>query len=367
MRHAILAGALLTFAMVAHGRAGTSTYDNQTAFLNDLASDFYLENFSTVANGFIQGPLTFGPVNGYGYCISEANRNTSTEPPGSFGSPSRGLYGNSGVLSTDTDFDEMSIDFEGNNFLGDPCVVFESGGSPVTAVGGNFWLTDFGFNTITSASCPGGSESCDLIITAADGLSTSTTLVEPPLTTFTGFTSDVPISRIILDSTILDTWVTVDNLYVGTAAPDCDFDNNVVWDVADIDLLVEQIAGDDFDGRFDRNGDLAVDRDDLDACLLEAGSINVAPNTSYIYGDTDLNGVVDFLDFNRWAANRFTSVAAWSKGDFNASGVIDFLDFNLWAQNRFTSIPITAVPEPNGLALLVFSLILCSRQSIRAR
>jgi hypothetical protein len=372
MKHSLLVALLLGPAILVPSHAGTSVYDNETAFLADLAPDYYFEDFNTFSTGFIQGPLTLGPVNGYSYCISEANRASATDPPGSGPTsppgPSNGLFAGPGVMSTDTDFDEMSIDFEGLNFVGEPCVVFESGGEPVTAVGGNFWLTDFNFAAIgTQAPCPSTAESCELVISASDGAATAVTLEEPPPTTFTGFTSDVPISRITLDSTVLDTWVTVDNLYVGTAAPDCDFDNNLAWNVEDIDLLVENIASGVYDGRFDRNGDMALNMLDLDACLLEAGSNNVAPNTSYIYGDADLNGVVDFLDFNRWATNRFTAVATWSKGDFNASGIIDFLDFNIWAQNRFTSIPVQGVPEPHGLALTIWSLILFWRRPVRDR
>ena len=74
-----------------------------------------------------------GPVNGFSYCISDANRLSPTEPPGS--GIGNGLFAGPGVMSTDTDFDEMSIDSEGLNFVGDPCVVFESGNAPVTAVG----------------------------------------------------------------------------------------------------------------------------------------------------------------------------------------------------------------------------------------
>jgi hypothetical protein len=94
-----------------------------------------------------------------------------------------------------------------------------------------------------------------------------------------------------------------------------------------------------------------VDLDDRDAWLAIAGAANLPSGSPYLLGDANLNGVVDFLDFNIWAANRFTNNAAWSKGDFNASGVVDFLDFNIWAANRFQSAAVLAT-APTGTTVL---------------
>jgi hypothetical protein len=43
------------------------------------------------------------------------------------------------------------------------------------------------------------------------------------------------------------------------------------------------------------------------------------------------------VDWAIWNANKFTSVARWTRGDFNADGVVDGSDFGLWNSNKFTS------------------------------
>jgi fibronectin-binding autotransporter adhesin len=79
------------------------------------------------------------------------------------------------------------------------------------------------------------------------------------------------------------------------------------------------------------------------------------------YGDSDLSGTVNTLDFNAVAANFNTSGNIWASGDFNYDGVVNALDFNAVATNfgkaAVSSQPLgasglgTLVPEP-GTALL---------------
>ena len=88
-----------------------------------------------------------------------------------------------------------------------------------------------------------------------------------------------------------------------------------------------------------------------------AGAANLPSGNPYLLGDADLNGVVDFLDFNIWAANRFTSDPSYCSGDFDASGVIDFLDFNIWAANRFQSSLLLAPPTVAGEMGQAFSMV----------
>ena len=51
------------------------------------------------------------------------------------------------------------------------------------------------------------------------------------------------------------------------------------------------------------------------------------------YGDADLNGVVNLLDFNKLAANFNGSGKLWSDGDFTYDGNVNLLDFNRLAAN----------------------------------
>jgi hypothetical protein len=83
------------------------------------------------------------------------------------------------------------------------------------------------------------------------------------------------------------------------------------------------------------------------------------------FGDADLNGVVNLLDFNRLAASFGSSGATWSGGDFNYDSTVNLLDFNLLAGNFGLSASpdgptpqdwaalAAAVPEPVALPLVM--------------
>jgi autotransporter-associated beta strand protein len=51
------------------------------------------------------------------------------------------------------------------------------------------------------------------------------------------------------------------------------------------------------------------------------------------YGDANLDGKVDTLDFNSLAANFGGTDKSWMQGDFNYDGTVDMLDFNFLAAN----------------------------------
>jgi autotransporter-associated beta strand protein len=71
-----------------------------------------------------------------------------------------------------------------------------------------------------------------------------------------------------------------------------------------------------------------------------------------LYGDANLDGTVDTVDFNNLASN-FSQSGNWSQGDFNFDGVVDTVDFNLLAANFSQSLPASGlgslVPEPISL------------------
>ncbi len=76
------------------------------------------------------------------------------------------------------------------------------------------------------------------------------------------------------------------------------------------------------------------------------------------YGDANLDGTVNALDFNA-LANNYSKAGVWSSGDFNYSGTVDSSDFAMLAANYGQSLPSSApaamlgsvVPEPSSLLL----------------
>ena len=132
----------------------------------------------------------------------------------------------------------------------------------------------------------------------------------------------------------------------GSGGEDGDFDNNGVYNCADVDALVAAIVAGTNDGTFDMTGDGAVDAADLEAWLIEGGNVEVGG--PYLAGDANLDGVVDVSDFNVWNSNKFGTTEAWCLGDFNADGVSDVSDFNVWNSNKFQSSG-GVVPEPAAL------------------
>jgi hypothetical protein len=98
----------------------------------------------------------------------------------------------------------------------------------------------------------------------------------------------------------------------------------------------------------------------FDGVFVDSSSIVVAYT---IYGDTNLDGIVNLADFNRLAGNFGGSNKTWSHGDFNYDGVVNLSDFNrLAASFGFSaagpevtpddwSALASAVPEPSGLAV----------------
>ncbi len=96
-------------------------------------------------------------------------------------------------------------------------------------------------------------------------------------------------------------------------------------------------------------------------------------------GDTDLNGVVNLLDFNRLADNFNKTNKLWSDGDFNYDGNVNLTDFNMVADNfnlpAVTGAPTpqdwnnlaAAVPEPASAALVSLPLSLVMTRRRRSR
>ena len=128
--------------------------------------------------------------------------------------------------------------------------------------------------------------------------------------------------------------------------PDPDFNNDGVADCRDIDALVAEIVAGTNTPTFDLNGDGQVNRADLDKWLDDAPDINGLSITRYLYGDANLDAVVDGTDFGIWNSHKFTAAAGWCRGDFNADGRVDGSDFGIWNANKFR-----VSPGPTGCGL----------------
>jgi hypothetical protein len=102
-----------------------------------------------------------------------------------------------------------------------------------------------------------------------------------------------------------------------------DFNGDARLDAADIDLLwaaantpnptAAQLA------KFDLTRDQLITKDDVDVWVRDIALTN--------YGDMNLDGRVNFLDFVLFAANFGRSQAGWAAGDFDGDGDVGFSDF----------------------------------------
>jgi hypothetical protein len=86
------------------------------------------------------------------------------------------------------------------------------------------------------------------------------------------------------------------------------------------------------------------------------------------YGDANLSGLVDSVDFNAFVAGYGNvSSAIWGTGDFNYDNKVNTLDFNLLSGNFGQVAPSepllgSIVPEPGGtVTMLALAIIKCLR------
>jgi hypothetical protein len=100
-----------------------------------------------------------------------------------------------------------------------------------------------------------------------------------------------------------------------------------VVNVADIDRLTDVVLQGATNLAFDLDSSGAVDQGDRSHLVLSI--------LGTLFGDTNLDRVVDVSDFNPWNASKFQNVSSWGQGDFSGDGVTDGTDFNLWNTNRF--------------------------------
>ena len=93
------------------------------------------------------------------------------------------------------------------------------------------------------------------------------------------------------------------------------------------------------------------------------------------YGDANIDGTVDTVDFGFLAGSFGGSQKLWADGDFNYDGTVDTVDFGFLASNFGLTLPAvssggtsigTAVPEPIfGSGLLLGGFLLSRRRRMR--
>ena len=106
-----------------------------------------------------------------------------------------------------------------------------------------------------------------------------------------------------------------------------DVDQSGITDAGDIDLLFANLGSSDW--LFDLDGNGTVEPDDV--------TVLVEVFLGTLFGDANLDGVVDGSDFSVWNSNKFLAGTGWAGGDFNGDGTTDGSDFNIWNGRKFQS------------------------------
>lgn len=118
-----------------------------------------------------------------------------------------------------------------------------------------------------------------------------------------------------------------DRLMLTCSAAAADFDLNGSLDGNDVDSLVAEIVAGTHDMDFDLTGDSLVNFADLEDWVTN--------RKGTLFGDANLDFVVDVSDFNAWNQNKFSQGTGWTGGDFSADGFTDVTDFNVWNSSKF--------------------------------
>jgi hypothetical protein len=121
-------------------------------------------------------------------------------------------------------------------------------------------------------------------------------------------------------------------------------------DAVYIDALSAEVRAGTNDPLFDLNGDGFVDDSDRTTWVRDVAGT--------FFGDADLNKEVDFADFLA-LSDAFGGEGGWANGDFDGNGNVDFPDFLALSANfgRDADAAVSAVPEPTGICLAMFSIL----------
>ncbi len=139
------------------------------------------------------------------------------------------------------------------------------------------------------------------------------------------------------------------------SAIDGDFNDDGLYDCNDINPLTTAVANGGDAAVFDLTGDGNITMSDVDAWLAESGAANLASGNSYLYGDANLDGVVDGLDFFIWNDHAFAETTHWCDANFDGNAIVDGLDFFIWNDNQFQSARRRVETEPKSVDEVVGS------------
>ncbi len=133
-----------------------------------------------------------------------------------------------------------------------------------------------------------------------------------------------------------------------------DVDQSGTTDPTDIDFLFSNLGSNDWYLDLDSNG--VVELADVSTLVEDI--------LGTLFGDANLDQVVDGSDFGFWNASKFTSGTGWASGDFNGDGVTDGTDFGIWNSNKFQSgsggLP-RVIPEPACQVMVLAAWVLMWR------
>ena len=124
-----------------------------------------------------------------------------------------------------------------------------------------------------------------------------------------------------------------------------DVNGDGVVNAADIDAVYAHVGSGIL--TYDVNGDGVVNKSDADFL------VKTILHSSY--GNANLDGFVDFMDFQT-LLDHWTHSGAWADGDFDGNGRVDFADFQLLLDN-WSPLGNSSVPEPATLIILSLGAI----------
>ena len=150
----------------------------------------------------------------------------------------------------------------------------------------------------------------------------------------------------------------------GPASPACDFDDNGVCEIADLDKLLYEGQRLQLLDPYDLNNDSLVnlaDRDEWYSFATQENGVDLVP------GDTNLDGQVAAADLNNLGSNWLrTDATSVMQGDFDGDGNVIAADLNEIGVNWLHGVAAaaSAVPEPSALvaSLSLIAMIIVLRR-----